>query len=193
MKKTIVLSVIAVLELNTLHGGANTALYSLKEQKTLTNNNSSKDTFRTFGIGIGRIDLGNNFHKSFSTASKIGYKYNTFNMYLFRNGNTYKHLGENHSLSIMGIGLSTRPFSNDNLTLGVGMGLGMNLMSSKIFSDFREYSDFGFAYSFELGYRIKDKWSVLLGYNKYDLNTNILKLEDTKPEIITFTIIYAFE
>lgn len=187
------LSWILILQISILYGGGSTVSVALEEKKVLLSKNESKDIFRTFGIGMGRIGLGNDFHKSFSTASKIGSKYDIYNMYLFRNGNTYKHLSENHGLSIIGLGFSTNSFTHDDITLGIGLGLGMNLLTSKLFTDFKESFDFGFAYTLEIDYALNNKWSALLTYNKYNLNTNVLQIEDTKPDIFTLNIIYAFD
>lgn len=188
-----ILLISMVLQISLLCASGDTVYLDMEPRKVLPDTNNSKKVFRTFGIGIGRIDLSNDFHKSFSTASKIGYKYETFNMYLFGNSNIYKHLGEYHSLSMIGLGFSTNPFSNEDITLGIGIGIGMNLRASKLFSDFKESFDFGFAHALEIDYAINTKWSLLLTYKRYYLNTNNLQLENAKPEIITFNIIYAFD
>lgn len=179
-----VLLISIVLQINLLYAAEGTVNFD---------QNKSKETFRTLGIGIGRIELGDDFHKSLSIVSKIGYKYETFNIYLFRNSNMYKHLTQNHSLSIMGLGFNKNSCISDDITLGIGIGLGMNLLSSKLFSDFRKSFDFGFAYTLEINYALNSKWSALLTYNKYYLNTNTLQLTNIQPDILTFNIIYAFD
>lgn len=131
-----------------------------------------KQTFKTYGLGISRIDFNNDFHKALTISSKRGRIINdTYKLSLFRNNNFYKHLWEVHTLSNTSVALDISPFTNKQITLGIGLGLGMNLQSAKLFSDFRKSFDFGFAYSLEAHYGINKNWLLVSRYSKHSFNT----------------------
>ncbi len=181
-------TVVAVGEENNISSKSKTSSALVKNKEE-----AKSKAFKTYGLGVSRISLGNNFHKAFSITSKRGRSINDiYKISFFRNNNFYKHLGEVHSLSNTGFGLDISPFKHKKIALGVGVGLGMNLQASKLFSDFRESFDFGFAYSLEAQYGMKKNWLLVSRYSKHDFNTNVLKLEDTKPEVVTLGLSYTF-
>ena len=156
---------------------------------------SRKGSFATYEFGASKISLGSAYHKAFHFTTKTEYKFdNNIALYLEGSSNYYRYLGDIHDMGISSFGMSYDvPYTDNKLSLGAAIGVGMNLNYSTLFSHFKQSFDFGLSYRINVNYNFDREWGMNIAYNKFDFNTNKSQMEDTKPEIVNVSLVYTFD
>ena len=151
--------------------------------------------FNKYNVGASRITLDDTYHNAIYFGSKTGYEF-TKNVSISMVGKSsyYRHLGDINEMEFFGLEVGYKiPYTFDKVSVGIAAGLGSNFNYSRLFKEFRKSFDFGFSYQATLNYNINDDWSLSATYSKFDFNTNVTQLEDTKPEIISLSVDYKFD
>lgn len=169
------------------------------EMAVIVNSNDNslhkRGALSTYEFGASKITLGNAYHKALHFETKALYKFdNNIALYLEGTSNYYKYAGDNYDMGISSLGISYDvPYTDNRFSLGAALGVGMNIDYTTLFSHFTKSFDFGLAYRLNVNYNFDHDWGMNIAYTKFDFNTNHAALENTKPEIVSVSLVYTFD